>query len=258
MSVTRSSGARSAARVHQRAARRRERDHARGHVAVQRRDDDRRPRSAASARISSRGSVALLVTSSPAPSSIASRWASGRSPTTTTSPGRSRSGASRRPSPAPRLGRDLASSPPPRARPRARRRSRPRPWARRARGLARLADVAARQRALGHDAHERAVVVDDRHQVEVLARHQQADLADRLAVVGHREALAHHVAHAQHHVRQELGLGAPLRSSTQRVCGVELAQAAPARTRCAGRAAASAPRSRSPTRSSPCPGCGGR
>ena len=72
--------------------------------------------------------------------------------------------------------------------------------------LARLADVAAGQRALGHHAGQGAVVVDDRHELEVLARHRQPDAADGLAVAGRREALAHHVAHAQHDVGQELGL----------------------------------------------------
>jgi hypothetical protein len=63
-----------------------------------------------------------------------------------------------------------------------------------ARHLARLADVAARERPLGHDAGERAVVVDDRHQLEVLARHRQADLRIGLAVADGREAVLHHVA----------------------------------------------------------------
>ena len=44
------------------------------------------PRSPASASTSSDGTVPLLVTSSATPSSTARRWASGRSPTTTTSP----------------------------------------------------------------------------------------------------------------------------------------------------------------------------
>ena len=75
-----------------------------------------------------------------------------------------------------------------------------------ARRLARLADVAAGQRALGHHAGQGAVVVDDRHELEVLARHRLPDAADGLAVAGRREALAHDVAHAQHDVGQELGL----------------------------------------------------
>ena len=53
-----------------------------------------------------------------------------------------------------------------------------------ARRLARLADVAPGQRALGHHADQGAVVVDDRHQLEVLARHRLPDAADRLAVAG--------------------------------------------------------------------------
>ena len=44
------------------------------------------PRSRARARISSVAAVAFVVTSSPTPTSSAIRWASGRSPTTTTSP----------------------------------------------------------------------------------------------------------------------------------------------------------------------------
>ena len=76
-----------------------------------------------------------------------------------------------------------------------------------ARRLARLAHVPARQDPLGHHAREPFLVVDHRHEVEVPARHDQADLADRLVVPGEREALAHDVQHAQHHVRQQLRLG---------------------------------------------------
>jgi hypothetical protein len=62
--------------------------------------------------------------------------------------------------------------------------------------LARLADVAGGERSLRHHPGQRAVVVDHRHELEVMAGHGQADLADRLAVAGGREARLHDVAHA--------------------------------------------------------------
>ena len=74
-----------------------------------------------------------------------------------------------------------------------------------ARGLAGLADVPAGERADGHDSRENTVVVHDRHQIEVVVRHRQAHVPDRLAAVGDRKGLAHDVARPQHHVGQQLG-----------------------------------------------------
>ena len=72
------------------------------------------------------------------------------------------------------------------------------------RRAARLADVAAREHALGHHARERAVGVDERDQVALVARHPQAHRAHRVVLAGQRHLLIHHVAHAQQHVGEEL------------------------------------------------------
>ena len=176
--------------VHDGPARRGQRDHAAGDVAVQRRDDDRGAVLARRGRTTaSVGATPLEATTSAAPSSIARRCASSRSPTTTTSPapipvGERTSIASTHTRPATsasaaeqRLAlEDVGDR---------------RDGGRRvdeARGLARLADVAAGQRALGDDADELAVVVDDRDDVGVLARHHQADGAHRVAVARLHEA----------------------------------------------------------------------
>ncbi len=74
------------------------------------------------------------------------------------------------------------------------------------RRLARLAHVAPGERALGDRTGEPAVAVDHRDQVDVVARHDQADLAHRVVVGGAREALAHHVARPQQDVGEQLRL----------------------------------------------------
>ena len=73
--------------VHERPARRRQRDHPGRDVGVERGDDDRRACSRAKPTISSDGRLPLLTIRSDAPSSMASRCASARLPTTTASPG---------------------------------------------------------------------------------------------------------------------------------------------------------------------------
>ena len=165
------------------------------------------PRSRARPSTSSEGAVPLLVTSSAAPCSIASRCASGRSPTTTTSPsaicvGESTSieCANTRPASCRSVARDqLALEHPDHGAHGGGSDER--------RHLAGLADVAARQRALGHDADERAVVVDDRHQVDAAAGHGEAHRPDGLLLTGHRKASLHHVARTQQHVAQQGRLG---------------------------------------------------
>jgi len=66
-----------------------------------------------------------------------------------------------------------------------------------------LADVAVREPLLGDEADERAGVVEHRHQVHVLARHCQADVADRGVLRRGRKGLMHHVARAQVDVSQQ-------------------------------------------------------
>ena len=63
-----------------------------------------------------------------------------------------------------------------------------------------------------------------REQVEVVLGHQQADLAHGLAVGGLRKVPAHHVAHAQHHVGEELGHRRPRALEHPLGLGVQLAQ----------------------------------
>ncbi len=74
------------------------------------------------------------------------------------------------------------------------------------RSLARLADEAARERALGHDAGQGAVPVDDRNDLEVSASHRPPCLADRFVLADDREARLHHIAGSEHHMRDELRL----------------------------------------------------
>jgi hypothetical protein len=92
------------------------------------------------------------------------------------------------------------------------------------RRLAGLADVPARERALRHDAGQRAVVVDDRHQVAILARHLEADLAHGVGVARGGKPRLHHVPDAQHDVRQEVGLVRPAALQHPPGLGVQLAQ----------------------------------
>jgi hypothetical protein len=70
----------------------------------------------------------------------------------------------------------------------------------------RLADIAPRERSLRHHADEPAVVIDDRHELELAASHREPDLADRLAVDGGRESRLHDVPRPPHDVGQERGL----------------------------------------------------
>ena len=215
--------------VHQRPARRRQRDHAARHVGVERRGDHR---GAALAR--EREDVVVRLGCrcwSPAArrrsrSRSAARPA-GRRRRRRRRP-RSRSAASRWPSRAPTRG-PLTSRVPARrraARPRAPRRSRrSRSGASQARRLARLADVAAGELALGHHAGELALVVDDGTRSSVLAGHDQADLADRLAVVGDGKRSRITSRTRSMMCGQELAARcAPLRSSTQRVCALSVAE----------------------------------
>ena len=106
---------------------------------------------------------------------------------------------------------------------------------------------------------QRAVVVDDRDELELGSRHRDSGLADRLVLSDHREArrASRRTARTITCGRNR-GSGAPLRSSSQRVCGLHVAE--PDRDVVVVRveAACAARRSRSPTRSSRCPGCGGR
>ena len=104
---------------------------------------------------------------------------------------------------------------------------------------------------------EHAVVVHDRHQIEVVVRHRQSHVPDRLAVVRHAER-----SRASRR-SPAASRGAGTRASARRCARAPSASErsgrpdAPARTRCPGRAGASARRTRSPRRSSPCPDCGG-
>ena len=154
--------------LHQRPAGGGQRDHPARHIAVQRRDDHRGAPLAGQVEHLLAGRAPLEITSSAAPRSIASRWASARLPTTTTSPSEMPLSVRRRPSSAPRRGPTAGGPRRRAARPRARRRSRSRRWGPpQGRGAARLADVAPGERPLGEDTGQRAVVVDDRHQLEV-------------------------------------------------------------------------------------------
>ena len=71
------------------------------------------------------------------------------------------------------------------------------------RGLAGLPDVAAGECPLGEDADQSAVLVDHRDDLEPDARHLEPGLADRRLQARDREARLHHVAGANHHVGQE-------------------------------------------------------
>ena len=222
----------------------------RGHVRVERRDDDRRAALAASPRISSDGRLAVRAHhASPAPSSIAWRCASSRSPTTTTSPAPIGVGVDPSHGAAPRSGRrrswslaghQLAVE-------HARRSRRPSSAVAEARGLARLADVAAGERAHGHDPGEQRRRRPRRHEVEPLVRHRQPHLADRLAAVGDGKVLAHHVAGPQHHVGEELGRRGAGCARAPSASGRSGRRDGPARTRSRGPAGPSARRTRSPT-----------
>jgi hypothetical protein len=72
-----------------------------------------------------------------------------------------------------------------------------------ARRLARLADVPSRERALGHHTDDRAIVIHHRHHVGLRPGHLQPGTAHRFVVAADRELRLHHVAGAQQDVRQE-------------------------------------------------------
>ena len=243
---------------------RRQRDHAAGHVAVQRRDDDAPSRARGRARRTSSVGAAPLETHEqrgaeldraraarrrgrrrrrrrPARSRSATRHV--RAPSTHTRPGdlvRPRRPATS-PSSTSTIERDGGRR------------------VHEARRLARLADVAARERALGDDADERAVVVDDGHDVAVLARHREArprGPARRRARPGtpsaSRRARAGGCAAGTRGSRRAAALEHPARLR------VDLAEADRHVVAWSGPAGSAARRSRSRPRSSPCPGCGGR
>ena len=163
------------------------------------------PRSRASARMSSSGRVPLLVTSSATPVSIAIRWASGRLPTTTTSPAVKPSGSdsvaiasthTRPPTSCP--GSPTSCSPSSTS------------------AIAPTA-VGASSRDASRDsrtyrrASARSVITPTSspgssmigHQVDVAAGDDQTDLAHGLAVARERELLAHHVLDAQQHMLEQ-------------------------------------------------------
>ena len=194
--------------LHQRAARRRERDHAARDVRVERRDDQRRATcSRASASTSASGGAPLERTSRAAPRSIASRCASARLPTTTMSPSEIPVGPlgsielthtrpdSCRSSPQISSAVEHVDD-----RVNVRRRLMER------RTGARLTDVPAGERPRGDDAEQPAVVVDHRHDIDIGVRHLEPRGPDGLVVANLRELGLHHVAGAQHHVRKELRL----------------------------------------------------
>ena len=84
---------------------------------------------------------------------------------------------------------------------------------------ARLAHVAPRQRALGHHAGQPPAVVDDRHEVDLVAGHDQADLAHRVALARRAGSALRMTSRTRSSTcGSSSGSGAPLRSSTQRVC----------------------------------------
>ena len=90
-----------------------------------------------------------------------------------------------------------------------------------------------------------------------LAGHHQADVAHGRVVAGDGELLLHHVTHAQHDVGQQVGLRRAAALEHPAGLGVELAE--PDRDVLVVRVERpAAPRSRSPTRSSRCRGCGAR
>ena len=249
-------------RVHQRAARRRQRDHAARSRRCPAARDDRDPALARPARASSSRRASCRC-SSPA----ARRRA--RSPRAA----RPRGCRRRRRRPAPiSLGSGRCPSPSPHRGRRPRRpRRRPcspsststialdRASARPARRLARLADVAAGERALGHHAGQRAVLVDDRHEVEVLARHH----AGRPRAPARRRR-QRELARASRRAR---AASRAARNSGSRRAGalehparlrVEVAEAHRHVLVVADRGGPSARRSRRRRRSSPCPGCDAR
>ena len=90
-----------------------------------------------------------------------------------------------------------------------------------ARRLAGLADVAPRERALGHHPGQRALVVDDRDEVEALARHGAADLAHRLLAAPARLKSPCITSQARRNTwGRRSGSVAPERSSAHRVCAL--------------------------------------
>ena len=67
-------------------------------------------------------------------------------------------------------------------------------------GLAGLADIAPRQGALGYDPDQRALLVDDRDQVQAGLDHEVARLAKGRIAIRDGECALHHVGDAQHDV----------------------------------------------------------
>ena len=229
--------------IHQRPARRRQRDHAARDVAVQRRDDDGRARARGRARGCPRSArVPLVITSSAdaeldrdplrvgpvadhdhvarlEAASAATRWPS-PAPRRGPSPRCSLAATSCSPSSTPTIAPIAVGASP------GRDASRDSRTYRRASARSVITPASAPSSSTIGTRSRSSCAID------------QADLAHRLAVAGQREALAHDVAHPQQHVRQQLRRRRAAALEHPARLRVQIARAAPARTRCPGRAAA--------------------